>query len=50
MTLEDIKLQIASKWEPDQLLDFLDISVEELVDILEEQIEERAAEFRQALA
>ncbi len=50
MTLDDIKLQVASKWEEVELLDFLDIDMNDLVEILEEQISERIEEFREALS
>ena len=49
MTLDDIKLQIASEWEERQLLDFLDISMDELVEILEDKIDEQQDAFREAL-
>ena len=49
MNLEDIKLQIASEWEERQLLDFLDISMEDLVEILSDEIHEQQAAFREAL-
>ncbi len=50
MTIDDIKLLVASKWEEVELLDFLDIDMNDLVEILEEHISERAAEFREALS
>jgi hypothetical protein len=40
MTLEDLKELVASKMEEVELLDFLDISMTELVDILTDQIKE----------
>lgn len=46
MTLEDIKEHIVAKMDETTLLDFLDIGIEELVDILEEQIIEREEDFR----
>lgn len=49
MIIDDIKLQIASEWDFDQLLDFLDISMDELVEILGDKIIERAPEFIESL-
>lgn len=49
MNLVDLKEAIASEFDEAALLDFLDITIAELVDILEEQINERKEEFRQAL-
>ena len=49
MTLEDLKLQIASQMDETDLLDFLDIGMSDLVEILEEQIEDRQDDFRASL-
>ena len=40
MTLEELKQQICSHFDETQLIDFLDISMEMLVDALEDYIKE----------
>jgi len=47
MTLDDIKEQIKAQMGEVELLDFLDISIEELVEILEDQIIEKIPEFEE---
>ena len=49
MSIEDLKQQIASKMDYDQLLDFLDVSMTELVDLLEDLIVERKEDLILAL-
>jgi len=47
--LEDLKDLIIAKMDETSLLDFLDISMAELVDILEEQISERQEDFESSV-
>lgn len=50
MTLDELKLEIAAKFNELELLDFLDIEINELVEILEDQIRERKEELEQSCA
>jgi len=50
MTLDDIKLQIASKFSEVDLLDFLGIDIHDLVEILEAEIAEEQERFRESFA
>ena len=49
LNLEELKAHIAAEWEVYQLLDALDIDMEQLVEILEAQIEDRAEELERVL-
>lgn len=45
--LEELKTLISSAYAPETLLNFLDIEMPELVEILSEYIEDRAEELEQ---
>lgn len=45
MTLDELKTEIAAVFDEDGLLDFLDIDITELVEILEDVIHEREEDF-----
>lgn len=47
MTIDDIKLQIAAQMEEVELLDFLGIDIEELIELLSDKIVEQQADFRE---
>lgn len=49
MNIEDLKQQVASKMDAVQLLDFLDISMDDLVILLEDYLVERKEELILAL-
>lgn len=49
MTLEDLKTAVAAAYDEIELLDFLDIDITELVEILEDKINERRDDFRKEL-
>lgn len=48
MTIDDLKLEIAARFDELELLDFLDIDINDLVELLEEQIAERKEELEQS--
>ena len=47
MNIEELKEQIVNKFDETSLLDFLEIDMWELVEILEEQIKEKRVEFEE---
>jgi hypothetical protein len=49
MGLTELKEAITNEFDEVALLDFLDITIVELVEILEEQINERKEDFRATL-
>ena len=49
MSIEDLQQQVASKMDAAQLLDFLDISMDDLVILLEDYLVERKEELILAL-
>lgn len=50
MTLDELKTEIAAKFDELELLDFLDLDINDLVELLEEQIAERKEELEQSCA
>lgn len=50
MTLDELKTEIAAKFDELELLDFLDLDINDLVELLEEQIVERKEELEQNIA
>ena len=47
MTTEELKEKMVAEYDPDDLVDMLEVSSQELLDAFEDRLEEKAYRFRE---